>query len=281
MSVHHKAAIRARVWRELRAVAVPDSRFHLDFSRFIADFQGSRAANDALLAQPCLAPCRDSDSCVFVAPDNCLEYLRERLLRAGITVLTTTYGIRRGFWLLEPARIAAGGDNDDPSLLFRYAATLDGMERVGTPVSLRDMVGLRLRVGMMVTGTGAINDRGVRFGKGHGFFDLEWGMLSAVGLVSNSNSSNRADADADVTAATVVAAVVHDCQLLEGEALVPERFDTVCDLVATPTRLVWTEAARKPDCGILWDRLEPGMLEDIPPLRELRDAPPGRATPAA
>lgn len=255
--VDHKAAVRSRVWQELRKVAVPDSRFHFDFSRFIADFEGSQAANDSLLAQPCLSRC----SCVFIAPDNCLEYLRARALAVGIKVLTTTYGIRRGFWLLDPARFAA-----DPAL-FRYAAALDGMERVGTPVSLHDIVDLGLEVGLMVTGTGAINDRGVRFGKGHGFFDLEWGMLCSVGVV-----------DARTTPAV---AVVHDCQLLEGEALVPEPFDTVCDLVITPTRLLWTDVAGKPDCGILWDRLEPGMMEDIPPLRELRDSPPGKAAVTA
>lgn len=239
----HKAAVRSKVWTELRRVAYPDSRFHFDFSSFIADFEGSRAANDRLLALPAFRGCR----CVFITPDNCLEYLREMTLEAGIKILVTTYGIRRGFWLLDPAEI-------DPAL-FRYAATLDGMEKVGRPVSLRDIVAMDLGVGLMATGTGAVNDKGVRFGKGHGFFDLEWGMLHAAGVVNPD---------------TVTAAVVHDCQVL-GEELVPESFDTVCDLVLTPTRLIEADAAGKPTCGILWDRLEPGMLEDIPPLQELKE----------
>lgn len=244
--VDHKAAIRSRVWSELRKVAVPDSRFHFDFSSFIADFEGSRAANDALLAQPCFGTC----SCVFIAPDNCLEYLREQTLGAGIKILITTYGIRRGFWLLDPAEI-------DPAL-FRYAATLDGMERVGRPVSLEDIVKLNLEVGLMVTGTGAINKKGIRFGKGHGFFDLEWGMLFSIGVVG---------------LGTTTVAVVHDCQVLE-EELVPEQFDTAADLVITPTRLIRASMVTKPDCGIIWDRLATGMLDDIPPLQELKDARP-------
>lgn len=255
MSLHggpeHKAAVRSKVWRELRKVAYPDSRFHLDFSSFITDFQGSQAANDRLLALPALKSC----GCVFITPDNCLEYLREKTLEAGIKILITSYGIRRGFWLLDPVEIKPA--------LFRYAATLDGMEKVARPVSLQDIVTMDLKVGMMVTGTGAINEKGIRFGKGHGFFDLEWGMLSSIGVVNST---------------TVTAAVVHDCQLLT-EELIPECFDTICDLVATPTKLIELEAdiANKPTCGILWDRLEVGMLEDIPPLQELKDSFPEHA----
>lgn len=244
----HKAAVRSRVWEGLRKVALPDSRFHFDFSSFIADFEGSQAANERLLALPCFQAC----SCVFITPDNCLEYLREKTLEAGIKVLITTYGIRRGFWLLDPAEIH--------SALFKYAATLDGMEKIGKPVSLREIVELDLQVGLMVTGTGAINTKGIRFGKGHGYFDLEWGILYSMGVVGPEQ--------------TTTAAVVHDCQVLE-EELIPEQFDTVCDLVITPTRLMETDnVAGKPTCGILWDRLEAGMFDDIPPLQELKDARP-------
>lgn len=73
-----------------------------------------------------------------------------------------------------------------------------------------------------------------------------------------------------ITTSTVTAAVVHDCQVLD-EMLTPEIFDTVCDLVVTPTRLLEkTQRATKPTCGIVWELLAPGMLDDIPPLSELR-----------
>lgn len=272
-----KASIRARVWPALREVAIPDSRFHWDFSSFIADFAGSRAANDALLvSQPCFDRGAESsdNACVFIAPDNCLEYLREQALCRGVKVLVTSYGIRRGFWLLDPVEIrsqaAMRPGSDNFQWLFRYAATLDGMERIGRPVTLSEIAfDLRLRIDLMVTGTGAINGHGVRIGKGHGFFDLEWGMLHALGMV-------------DATK-TVTAAVVHDCQVLEDEEEVAsDVFDTVCDIVVTPTRMLQVQEARtkKPTCGILWDRLEEGMLEDIPPLRELRDLKVGTGTAA-
>jgi 5-formyltetrahydrofolate cyclo-ligase len=238
----HKADVRSRVWQVLRQVAIPDSRFHFDFSSFIADFEGSDVATERLLALPSFRTC----TTIFIAPDNCLEHLREQTLRVGIQILMTTYGIRRGFWLLDPAQI-------EPSL-FKYAATLDGMEKVGRSVTLQDIVETRLQIGMMITGTGAINNEGVRFGKGHGYFDLEWGMLSAIGAVKPD---------------TVTVAVVHDCQLLR-EELEPEEFDTTCDLIVTPSGIIEVGAAKKPTCGIIWERLQKNMMKDIPPLQELR-----------
>jgi 5-formyltetrahydrofolate cyclo-ligase len=131
---------------------------------------------------------------------------------------------------------------------------LDGMERLGQPLSLTDILAKNWHIPLMVTGTGAINTKGVRFGKGHGFFDLEWAMLYALKVV-----------DQD----TVAMAVVHDCQVLD-EELRPEEFDTVCDVVVTPTKVIEIPDTQKPTCGVLWPLLQPGMLERIPPLQELK-----------
>lgn len=237
-----KADIRKRVWQALRQVARPDSRFHFDFSSFIADFEGS----DQAIGRLTQLPVYRRSIVIFITPDNCLEDLRFQALVDGITILTTTYGIRRGFYVLDPHRISPTD--------YRYAAMLDGMERSGQPVSLADIVAKAWHIHFMVTGTGAINYQGVRFGKGHGFFDLEWAMLYNLGVV-----------DQDTT----TAAVVHECQLLE-EELHPEDFDTVCNVIVTPARTIEVEKAKKPSGGILWPLLQPGMLDDIPPLQELK-----------
>ncbi|BDD60404.1 hypothetical protein MPDQ_000810 [Monascus purpureus] len=240
-----KSDTRNRVWESLRKVALPDSRHHYDFSSFIADFQGSEQAISRLTALPIY---QDS-AILFITPDNCLEDLRLQSLRDGKTILMTTYGIRRGFWVLDPNHI--------PVEDYRYAATLDGMEKVAQPVALADIRSRGWKIPLMVTGTGAVNLRGVRFGKGHGFFDLEWAMLWSVGAVEQG---------------TVVVGVVHDCQVLE-EELQPEEFDTVCDVVVTPSRVVEVVGggANKPTAGIIWPLLQPDMLGGIPPLRELKE----------
>lgn len=238
----HKSAVRDRVFAQLREVAFPDSRFHYDFGEFITDFQGSAQAQQRLVEHPAY---RQAE-CLFITPDNCLEMLRYQALRDGKRVLMTTYAIRRGFWLLDPATI--------PADRLLYAATLDGMERHGRPLTLAQIRDELPRVDYMVTGTGAINEEGVRFGKGHGFFDAEWGMLYRIGKI---------------TLATPAAALVHDCQVLQ-ETLYPEVFDTVADFVFTPTRTIHVTAPHKPDCGIVWDLLDPHMYDTIPPLQELR-----------
>jgi 5-formyltetrahydrofolate cyclo-ligase len=237
----HKSDVRGRVWRDLLKVAVPDSRFHYDFGEFIADFEGGDAACERLTSHPSY----QAAQLIFIAPDNCIERLRRRALHDGKTVLMTTYSIKRGFWLLEPDAI--GTEN------FHLASLLDTMERYARPVTLSE-IGGGPSVDMMVTGTGAINRKGVRFGKGHGFFDVEWAMLFEMGRIH---------------AGTHAAAVVHDCQVLEQE-LVPEDYDTVVDTIFTPTRTIEVEDPHKPVCGILWDRLDPKMLATIPPLQELR-----------
>ena len=241
MAMDHKASVRNEVFAVLRTVAYPDSRFHFDFGEFIADFQGSEQAVQRLVEHPFY---RNAQT-IFITPDNCLEQLRYRALCDGKAVLTTSYSIKRGFWLLRAQDIAA-----EKRL---YASTLDGMERVGRQLTLQQIAEELPPIDYLVTGTGAINEEGVRFGKGHGFFDAEWGMLHRMGRI-------------DTT--TPVAAVVHDCQVLSQE-LYPEIFDTVADVIFTPTRTLEVVAPHKPDCGIVWPLLDPHMLETIPPLQEL------------
>ena len=68
---------------------------------------------------------------------------------------------------------------------------------------------------------------------------------------------------------TPAAALVHDCQVLT-ETLYPEVFDTVVDTIFTPTRTIEVSNPHKPECGIVWDLLDPVMYDTIPPLQELR-----------
>ena len=149
--------------------------------------------------------------------------------------------------MLDPAAI--------PRTSYELAATLDGMEKLGKPMTLANMMEVKLQVDLLVTGTGAIDLNGVRFGKGHGFFDLEWAMLFTLKVI---------------TPYTPTVAIVHDCQILDS-ALDSEIYDTACDVITTPTRTINVPNARKPTCGVLWEHLAEGMLDSIPSLQELQD----------
>lgn len=243
-----KSQARKFVWSKLYEVARPDSRFHYDFHEFIPDFEGSDRATARLRQLPVYAQA----ATVFITPDNCLEKLRAQVLRDRIRQIVPTYGIRRGFVALNPDAV--------PDAVAQFAVLLDAMEKVGRTISLSEMKENQTKLDWLVTGASAVSQQGIRFGKGHGFFDLEWAMLYEVGAV-------------DVT--TPVIAFVHDCQVVD-VALELSPFDTVCDYIITPSRTFEVENPQKPTQGVMWDRLEAGMLERIPSLGELRRLGNGR-----
>jgi 5-formyltetrahydrofolate cyclo-ligase len=67
---------------------------------------------------------------------------------------------------------------------------------MGRHITLERIKNLPKKIGLMVTGTGAINHRGLRFGKGHGFFELQWAMLHSIWVMGGT---------------TQIVAVVHEC----------------------------------------------------------------------
>jgi 5-formyltetrahydrofolate cyclo-ligase len=235
------AQIRGQIWQRLLPVARPDSRFHLDFGEVIPDFEGSAMATQHLLAQPFTHAARY----VFVTPDNGLVELRRRLLEAGCTLVVSTYGIRRGFVLLEPDRIPPG--------CALYAAWLDGLEHFGRPIPLAE-IKARGRFDFMVTGASAVSLNGVRFGKGHGYFDMEWGMFTDIGVVDE---------------ATHITALVHDVQVVQ-DLLLPGPTDILVDSIATPGGFLHVSRGSRPH-GIRWELLGEETIAQTPPLGELRN----------
>jgi len=233
--------IRERIWSKLREVAKPDSRFHLNFAEVIPDFEGSERATDRVVALDAYKASRFA----FITPDNCLVDLRRRMIAEGRPFVMSTYGIYRGFVLFEPGMVPEGA--------ALYAAWLDGMEHFCRPVSLAEITA-RGRFDFMVTGASAVSADGVRFGKGHGFFDLEWGMFTDLGLADES---------------TPVVAVVHDCQLVE-ETLQPSETDILVDMIATPGKLHAVQRRARRPKGVKWPLLELKQIADTPPLQELQ-----------
>lgn len=232
--------VREKIWEKLRPVARADSRFHLNFAEVIPDFEGSADAIDRLVTQPFYT----RGNYAFITPDNGLVELRRRMLEAGKSLVVSTYGIYRGFYLLEPGMVPKGQE--------LFAAWLDGLEHFGRPITLAEIAD-RGRFDFMVTGASAVSKEGVRFGKGHGFFDLEWGMFTELGIVDE---------------ATPVAALVHDVQVVE-DRLYPSETDILVDLIATPTRLIEVERGRRPR-GVKWELLTPEQIAATPPLQELQ-----------
>lgn len=233
--------VRERVWAALRQVARPDSRFHWDFSSFIPDFDGSERCVERIRGLEAYG----GSEVLFITPDNSLERLREAVIADGKPFVMTTYAIARGFLYLDPGAV--------PTQDRKLAATLDGIERFARPITLVELRKVA-PMSLLVTGSSAISTTGVRFGKGHGYFDLEWAILSDLGVASP---------------ATQIAAVGHDCQVLDYPVPAFDH-DTVVDWIVTPTSLRRVPYGTRARGTVNWSSLSTQMMGAIPCLRELQ-----------
>lgn len=240
LSDHAKRLVRERIWQALQAVGRPDSRFHWDFSQFVPDYPGSELCAETVRGLDWYRAAR----LLFMSPDNNLAPLRAAAIRDGKPILMPTHSLARGFLYLDAGVVPPGQEE--------LAATLDGIERFARSVTLDTMVQLGT-VDLLVSGASAITTTGIRTGKGHGYFDLEWAILRELGLAGES---------------TPVVAVVHDVQVLDTE-LEPSPYDTVVDCIVTPTRCLFIPHSRPKPTGIIWDMVSPDLLESIPVLQEL------------
>ena len=246
--VNPAARLRRVVFDRLIQVAKPDARFHFDFASFVPDFEESRRCVDAIRRMPVYRAART----MVVMPDNNLEGFRELALADGKRLLVSTYGLRRGFVLVRGKRIRS----EDRAL----AATLDGMERHGKRLTYEELLAAG-PVDLVVTGAAAVSRAGVHFGKGHGYLEPAWGLLSEMGLVGPQ---------------TPVVVSAHDCQVVD-EPVPHAACDVTVDVIVTPGEIVRCRPLPKP-VGLSWDRV-PREFADARPyfaeLRQLRAPRPG------
>ncbi len=219
-----------------------DSRFGRDFSRFIPGFDGSERAAQRLSEESAYRGSRY----IFVTPDNALQPFRHRALLDGKTMVMPSYGLHRGFLLLEAEAVPSGHE--------LFASWLDGVDQFAREVSL---AALRDRgpFDLVVAGTSAVTTRGQRFGMGHHYLDVEWGMFAQLHLVRTNTS---------------VAVLVHDTQLCTAP-LQPSVTDVLADLVVTPTRTLHVADVERPT-ALDWTLVD-ADLRVTSPLREMRDLP--------
>ena len=112
-------------------------------------------------------------------------------------------------------------------------------------------------IDLVISGSVAVNSRGVRIGKGGGFADLEYGLAAAAGVVQPG---------------TPVISTVHPMQLLD-EELPWTQHDVPLDIVVTTEGVVrcdsGQEALPRPN-GIYWEDLDERKIRSIPLLVKLR-----------
>ena len=240
LSLKDKTDLRQQVWQELRKVAKPDSRFHWEFENFVPDFENS---------YKCVKSIREmnwykNSKIIFLAPDNSLTEMRKRAIEDGKHLIVATHAIVRGFRSIDASAVPQGCE--------AFAATLDGIESFGKPISLEDIKKLP-GIDLLITGISLVTESGVRWGKGHGYFDLEWGIIRDLDVVNEN---------------TPIIAVGHDCQVVTTN-LEPSEVDTIADAIITPSRVIRVDKKYPKPQGILWQYISPELMEQIPPVQNL------------
>jgi 5-formyltetrahydrofolate cyclo-ligase len=229
-----KEELREKVWKLLEERGV--ARFPQPAQGRIPNFKGSgKAAMKILETDKFL-----NAEVVKVNPDYPQLEVRRGTLEAGKILIMPSPRLRAGFLLLDPT--------DIPIERYRSAATIRGSFRYGVELEIESLP----PVDLIVCGSVAVTEAGVRVGKGGGYSELEYVILKEFDLVDES---------------IPIATSIHDLQIVEEAPR--EEYDFTVDLIATPKRLIKTCGPRLRPNGIIWNELPNRKIFEIPILRKI------------
>ena len=241
-----KWKLRKRIWDYMEENDI--ARFPRPVHHRIPNFVGADKAAKNLRDLPEFS----SATIVKVNPDTPQRPVRHFVLQDQKKLLTPQPRLRTGFFsTLQMSEL--------PSLVeIDQCTNSKGVVKYGTPITLNE----EYTVDLVVVGSTAVCPRtGARVGKGEGFAELEWGILSAQGNLDASTCP--------------VVTTCHDCQVVDNPADMPEgweltQHDVPVDIIVTPTRTIRvSDRAPKPS-GIFWELLSPQKLASIKVLRQLK-----------
>lgn len=237
-----KWVIRKRIWDLMEAKGI--ARFPRPVHHRIPNFDGAEIAAERLSELPEFVEA----NCVKVNPDTPQRPVRHAVLEQGKTLLTPQPRLRTGFF----STIAM--DQLPPDVAIEQCTNSKGVAKHGTPVTLND----EYTVDLVVVGSTAVcPNTGARVGKGEGFAELEWGILSLQGNLDASK--------------TLVVTTVHDEQVVDD---IPPgqltKHDVPVDIIVTPTRTIRVPNRAPKPSGVYWDLLSKQKLAQIRVLRQLK-----------
>ena len=147
----------------------------------------------------------------------------------------------------------------DPKFLRRNqlqrAATKLGAAELGTVIQLQALK--QIHVDLIIVASVAVDPiSGARIGKGRGYADLEYAIMSQMGCVSSK---------------TVVLTTCHESQLINDiPNYVMEQHDLPVDIIVTPKRYIYTKRVFQRPTRVYWNKLDADLISSIPVLQELK-----------
>ncbi len=228
-----KESIRDMVYRRLLEKGVAKPPFPI-YGR-IPNFIGAEEAARNLLKIKSFS----ESKVVKINPDSPQRPVRYMSLEMGKKVVMPTPRIKKGFLLLDPAKIKN----------LHYASTIRGAFRLGEYIDPSKIP----HIDFIVEGSVAVSLDGYRLGKGEGYAELEYAILLEYGKIER-----------DVEIATTI----HPLQIVN--RIPVDEYDVSIDYIVTPDEIYRCHSFHRPN-GIIWDKISQDKIDEIPILKKLRE----------
>ena len=228
-----KDALREEIWELLQRRKV--ARFPGATGR-IPNFIGAEACARLLADMPFWKRAKVLKS----NPDSPQRAIRQKALQEGKIIYMAVPRLRseKSFIELDPNKL-----NCSPYM----ASSIKGAAKFGRPVGLDEVQ----KIDLIVCGSVAVNRKGARVGKGGGYSDLEFALLT---------EENRIGPKIPVVTS------VHPLQIV-AEAIPMIEHDIPLTAIITPEEVISIESSLTRPKGIYWNMLPEEKLNEIPVLK--------------
>jgi 5-formyltetrahydrofolate cyclo-ligase len=229
-----KDEIREQVWETLKKQRV--ARFPGAAGR-IPNFIGAEACAQLLAQTRYWKAAR----VLKINPDSPQRAIRQKALADGKTIYMAVPRLRsdKPFIELDPKKLQCSPF---------AASSIKGAGEYGRPVTLAEVKNIDL----VVCGSVAVNRQGARVGKGGGYSDLEFALLTE---------------QKKIRATTSIITSVHRLQIVEEKIPMTEH-DIPLTAIVTPSEVMETHSRYPRPKGIYWKMLPQEKIDDIPVLKQ-------------
>ncbi|TMA95513.1 MAG: 5-formyltetrahydrofolate cyclo-ligase [Deltaproteobacteria bacterium] len=176
-----------------------------------------------------------------INPDSPQRAIRHRALAEGKIIYMAVPRLRsdKPFIELDPKKLKCSP---------YVASSIKGAGQHGQPIGIA-----KLRtVDLVVCGSVAVNRRGARVGKGGGYSDLEFALLTE---------------QKKIAANTPIVTSIHPLQMIDGEIPMTEH-DIPLSAIVTPDEVIEIKSKFPRPKGIYWNLLPQEKIADIPVLHK-------------